>query len=606
MKISNAPHRRTILKGIVGMITSSSLLGSAKAQSSGPSVTLEDQEIEDDEIAIKEVVIDEPVRYRLLGPNSETWVSGDWEGDQTFENLTLQLDRPATESGRVRFSLYPSGGGSSIASDTAYITVKGEYTDGMAITKVESDPKAGFNYPYFLFVPPTSGDWDDQTPLLVEPNNTGTSTDDFSKHEERARNLIEGGTARQLSEKLGVPLLVPVFPRPRSQPVDWHHYVHQLDRETLQISEGDLERVDLQLLDMVEHAQDKLAAESYPVREKIMLNGFSASGNFADRFTVLHPERVLSVTAGGLNGMALLPLEEAKGQTLKYHVGISDVEELIGRSVNLDALDEVNQFLYMGAEDSGDTIGYNDAWTSDELEQTALDVYGEDMIEDRFPFCQQAYEEVGVEAQFQIYQEAGHSPRDAMDDLVEFHRRSMKGDDVSGLGESIQSKAEMDVETKEIAVGESIEFSGANSEFPAQDILRYIWEFGDGESEVGKTVTHSYSTPGEYPVTFEIIGVDGAVQTNQTTITVSTSGGSTTERPEQTTNEGDDTSTTVQATTETEVEKGNPTTRQTITETTGESTTTESPGFGVISALASFGGISYILKNKFPREGENQ
>ena len=48
---------------------------------------------------------------------------------------------------------------------------------------------------------------------------------------------------------------ITIFPRPRSTPVDGMHYVHTLDRETLGISGGDLERVDLQLPNMVEHVK---------------------------------------------------------------------------------------------------------------------------------------------------------------------------------------------------------------------------------------------------------------------------------------------------------------------------------------------------------------
>jgi len=169
-------------------------------------------------------------------------------------------------------------------------------TPGFDTRLVDADPDAGFTYPYYLYAPDRV-ESDPDTPLLVEPNNTGTATDDFDQHLERARDRAEGG-AGTLASRLGAPLLVPVFPRPRKEPVDGTHYVHQLDETTMGIDSGPLERVDLQLLRMGEHAREKLAAEDYPVDDGIMLNGFSASGNFADRFTVLHPDEVVSVTAG--------------------------------------------------------------------------------------------------------------------------------------------------------------------------------------------------------------------------------------------------------------------------------------------------------------------
>jgi hypothetical protein len=169
-------------------------------------------------------------------------------------------------------------------------------------------------------------------------------------------------------------------------PVSSLVYTHQLDRDTLQLEDGPLKRIDLQLLAMVDHArEEELADIDRTFRKEIMLNGFSASGTFSDRFTLFHADRVLSVTAGGVNGMTLLPLEEAKGHTLRYHIGIADIESLTGESVDFDAVDATNQFLYFGAEDQNDTFPFPDAWTSDELRETAREVYGEDMHETASP-----------------------------------------------------------------------------------------------------------------------------------------------------------------------------------------------------------------------------
>ncbi|PSP52083.1 hypothetical protein BRC60_01015 [Halobacteriales archaeon QH_1_68_42] len=88
-----------------------------------------------------------------------------------------------------------------------------------------------------------------------------------------------------------------------------------------------------------------------------------------NRFAALHPERVLSVTAGGLNEMALLPVEGADppvaavtGGVLPYPVGIGDVEALPGDPVDRSAFLEVTQFLYLGGEDDNDTLLYPDAF----------------------------------------------------------------------------------------------------------------------------------------------------------------------------------------------------------------------------------------------------
>ena len=290
---------------------------------------------------------------------------------------------------------------------------------------VEANQDAGFNYPYFLYTPPRD-ETESELPLLVQPNNSGTSTDDYAVHRQSANERIRGGVPHQLANELTVPALVPVFPRPRNEPVDFTHYTHHLDVETLQIDSGPLERIDQQLLNMIEHARNKLNERGYPVTDDgVLLNGFSAAGTFSDRFTVLYPNEVLSVTAGGLNGMTLLPLEEVDGTELPYHVGIANVADLIGTTPDMDALDETRQFLYMGGDDDRDTLPYDDAWTDDDLRQLAKDVYGEDMIEDRFPRCETLYAEAGIDATFKMYEGVGHTPEPAFEDIVSFHEETV-------------------------------------------------------------------------------------------------------------------------------------------------------------------------------------
>ncbi|OUJ18351.1 Secreted protein with PKD repeat domain [Methanonatronarchaeum thermophilum] len=412
---------------------------------------------------------------------------------------------------------------SELGSDSFVSFAKKTVSDIPGVEFVEADSEYGFNYPYFIYIPDEirSG----EPPILVEPNNTGTSTDDFEEHIEGAElQLREGTGTRQISDELDIPLIVPVFPRPRSEPVDWEHYTHALDVETLEISSGKLERIDLQLLSMVEHSKENLLSDR-PVSfsDKIILNGFSASGNFVDRFAVLHPESVLSVTAGGLNGMALLPKAEMDGHELPYHVGISDIESLIGKSFDPDELDRVNQYLYMGSEDDNDTIGYGDAWTEDGLEETALEVYGEDIIGERFPKCQEAYEEVGIEAQFKIYEGVGHSPREARDDIVEFHRRSIEGDDVSEFGEKLGTHPEFEINKEKLDTGETLELDASKSKTNPGEIIKYTWDFGDGETAVGKTTQHTYTEPGTYEITLKAITEIGATDTISKNIEVETS-----------------------------------------------------------------------------------
>ena len=116
--------------------------------------------------------------------------------------------------------------------------------------------------------------------LLVEPNNTGVGSN-FVSLDKNTKDSIETCSGSSVARKLKIPLLMPVFPRPGGT-----LYTHALDRETLLIGEGDLKRIDLQLIAMIAHAQKLLRHNDVKVNEKIFMNGFSASGTFTNRFTI--------------------------------------------------------------------------------------------------------------------------------------------------------------------------------------------------------------------------------------------------------------------------------------------------------------------------------
>lgn len=504
---------QTIGTGFLSSVGLTHLSGSVAAQDSSYNIVFEQQESDGDSIVIASVSVESECTLMVqdqVESNNTIFATENLPAGTQKEDLTVELDEPIEETQVIEVWLWDGELHHSdvITVQQALVAVGEELDETIGTTFVEADPDSGFNYPYLLFSPTDKRDGD--IPLLVEPNNTGTATDDFEQHKSRAEFNIKRGSSRPISEELGVPLLIPVFPRPRREPVDWSHYTHQLDRQTLDIEDGDLERIDLQLLRMTEDAKERLSGGKYSFTDNVILNGFSASGNFVDRFTVLHPERVLSVTAGGLNGMSLLPHEEWNGHTLDYHVGIADLEELTGDSIDVDKLNDVNQLLYMGSEDTNDTIPYDDAW-SEELRELALDVYGEDMIEDRFPRCQTAYDDAGVEAQFKIYTDRGHRPAETAE-LVEFHRRSINGEDVSDFGDRLGILADIQITPTEPRVGETVTFDASGSEPNVGELVSYAWGFGDGETAAGETTTHTYEDSETYQVTLTVTSDQGTTE----------------------------------------------------------------------------------------------
>lgn len=323
----------------------------------------------------------------------------------------------------------------------------------MSITLIDANPDEGFNYPYYFHVPDLA-ESDESIPILVEPTNMSRPTDSFEEVLSKAKERAASEFGRGVADRLSIPFLHPVFPRPFEEPVDWTHFTHSLDRESLKIRDSTLERIDLQLLNMVADAKNRLSEHGITVRDEFAMDGFSASGTFVNRFAALHPEKLLSVTAGGINGLAVLPISEVDTLSLNhptdltdilgsdtlelnYPVGIADLEAITGNPFDLEVFRSVNQFLYMGTDDQKDALLYPDAWTDPELRMAAILTYGEDIHDERFPTCKKIYDEAGASAVFRLYEDTGHTPEPALNDVIEFHKRSFAGDDIADIRSDI-------------------------------------------------------------------------------------------------------------------------------------------------------------------------
>jgi PKD repeat protein len=70
--------------------------------------------------------------------------------------------------------------------------------------------------------------------------------------------------------------------------------------------------------------------------------------------------------------------------------------------------------------------------------------------------------------------------------------------------------------------GQTITFDATSSYDPDGEITSYKWDFGDGRTFEGETstVTHTYSSGGDYTVILAVRDNHGAVNTSTTTITV--------------------------------------------------------------------------------------
>ena len=289
--------------------------------------------------------------------------------------------------------------------------------DARWYTKTEPAPNGGFVWPYYLYIPPKLAP---APQLLVVPNNSGICDDEFRVQEEAAKGEI--ARVSTLADAIGCPLLVPVFPRPAT---DAKIYTHALDRDVLTSGRRDIGRLDLQLAAMVQDAGAHLRDRNIRVGPKVLLFGFSASGMFVNRFTMLHPDLVAAVACGSPGGWPIAPVAEYQGASLRYPIGIADLQSLVGGEANMGEIRRVPMYMFLGQNDTNDSVVFRDGY-DEEDERLIMARFGVTLPQ-RWKISESVYRSAGLSAQFILYPSVAHEVTSGMEgDVVKFFQREMK------------------------------------------------------------------------------------------------------------------------------------------------------------------------------------
>ncbi|HML14032.1 MAG TPA: hypothetical protein VK456_12050 [Xanthobacteraceae bacterium] len=289
-------------------------------------------------------------------------------------------------------------------------------------------------WPYLLFTPASPADGAPAPPradrLLVAPNDTPFATDDVGVL--WASAICDLGGERSmlaLGDKLGTPVLVPLFPRQELKAAASNLQLQALTRASLKEKQPWFARVDLQLIAMIEDARKELA-EHQPVQSQVLMAGFSSAGSFTNRFTMLHPKRVLAAAAGSPS-WPIAPVAADRGERLRYPVGIADVKQLTGHAVDLAALRRVHFLFFLGKADNNDAAELNDKGTAKFLDSFSdADAklinrkFGKTLVARWCP-AQRLYDRAGMQARFRLY-DGKHEITPAMfGDMVDTFRMAL-------------------------------------------------------------------------------------------------------------------------------------------------------------------------------------
>ena len=288
----------------------------------------------------------------------------------------------------------------------------------LKVQHFQAAPANGFQTDFYLYVSPKAeqlAEAGEIVTILVQPNNSGTNSDDSKVHQRDA--WVTGFERKEIADELGVVLLVPAFIRPGE---DWQIYTHALDRDTLTTMRPDLLRIDLQLIAMIDHARTQLADNGISTDEKILIQGFSASAMFANRFTILHPYIVKAAAIGSPGGWPIAPISGFDEQELPYPAGIADMEELTGVPFDAAAYNAIPQLIYMGSLDDNDSLDFEDGWEQENA-KVVNQLFGSDPLT-RWKEAEALYQEEGANVRFLLIEGIGHDRKELQSYATEFFK----------------------------------------------------------------------------------------------------------------------------------------------------------------------------------------
>ena len=200
------------------------------------------------------------------------------------------------------------------------------------VYKVGPWPQAGFNCDYYIYVPSSYPGLKLGRLLAISIASGGEQGRGPAYYSDWVKNVVmRGNWETQVADMLGAPLVMPAFDRPLNSSLA------SLTLDEVKATHERYSRLDLQYLAMIDDARAFLKAErGIELDSRVLLAGYSMSGSFAERFTLMHPERVQAAAYGGMSCRHILPYTEdtVYGRRLSFPAGVADIESISGKALD--------------------------------------------------------------------------------------------------------------------------------------------------------------------------------------------------------------------------------------------------------------------------------
>ncbi len=266
-----------------------------------------------------------------------------------------------------------------------------EIKDQDQLILIPANPEKGFNFPYVIKLPgkknkiySTKNNF-----LFFRMMGSGIRKQKFCIN--HALYYLDSKNAfLQIASNFGFPIIMPVIERTGIFVKEDKFgksmlYEHALSRDSVYVKEltttdshaenniksYNLHEVDYkkyydlddQIAAMIKDAIYKLNTNNIKVEDKVIMEGYSASGTFCDRFTMLHPELVKMLITGATLDDVMLPMDAYKGNKLYFPIGTADYKKITGRDFDLEANNKIAKLIYMGEKDTNNTVLFNECYS---------------------------------------------------------------------------------------------------------------------------------------------------------------------------------------------------------------------------------------------------
>ena len=183
--------------------------------------------------------------------------------------------------------------------------------------------------PFILITPSTL---ENGQTLVIESNNL-----EKNNIQSLLKQALYAGIDLNDILKGSSPILIPILPSKLPNAP----YYQQLSAECFQNGE----RPDLNVVESINKAKEIMKNQyNIQLNDKIFLNGYSSSGCFAQRFSLIHPELIDTACIGGASGSIPIPNKD-----LDYPLGIKNYEKLFGKRFDIEEYKKITFDYYVGS-----------------------------------------------------------------------------------------------------------------------------------------------------------------------------------------------------------------------------------------------------------------